>query len=438
MARRRRTKGHHSQRGVATLIVVMVLFFIVSLLAAYTNRNMIFEQRTAANQYRSTQALEAADAGIQWALAMLNGGRVDDACLPSADPANNTFRDRYLSAAGADQSAVNSDTSITIRNRSDGTPLMPACVFDAASNSWSCHCPSDDATTLPTVTGTAAQPMFRVRFEYITGSGSPPAVIRPDVVRIVSAGCTRPDASCLAPAPIAPAGDAMAVVSVLTTLRSGLATPPGAAVTTRGNLDAGSGPFQVVNADPASNGITLDAGGSIAGSPTLISLPGAPADSSALTADSALVALADADRMFGNVFGMAATIYQQQPAAVVVDCSAVCDAAALNAQIVPGHVLWLNGDLRVDGNIGSPSNPVMVVVNGNASLVSGSFVGVLYARTAGWSLGVGTTQVRGALVAETDLSTSGTQQVIYDPAVLALVHQRLGSFIEVPGSWEDF
>jgi hypothetical protein len=49
-----------SEQGVATLTVVMVLFFIMALVAAYSSRNMVFEQRTATNQLRSTQALEAA------------------------------------------------------------------------------------------------------------------------------------------------------------------------------------------------------------------------------------------------------------------------------------------------------------------------------------------------------------------------------------------
>ena len=44
----------------------MVLFFIMSLVAAYASRNLIFEQRTSANNYRSTQAFEAAEAGLEW------------------------------------------------------------------------------------------------------------------------------------------------------------------------------------------------------------------------------------------------------------------------------------------------------------------------------------------------------------------------------------
>ena len=58
-----------TQRGAASLVVVMVLFFIITLVAAYTSRNLLFEQRTSANQYRSTLAFETAEAGIEWALA---------------------------------------------------------------------------------------------------------------------------------------------------------------------------------------------------------------------------------------------------------------------------------------------------------------------------------------------------------------------------------
>ena len=58
--RNQRATSCSAQRGAAALVVVMVLFFIISLVAAYASRNMIFEQKTSANQYRSTAAMEAA------------------------------------------------------------------------------------------------------------------------------------------------------------------------------------------------------------------------------------------------------------------------------------------------------------------------------------------------------------------------------------------
>ncbi len=71
--------------------MVLLLFFIISLVAAYAGRSLIFEQRTSANQYRATQAFEAAEAGLEWALAMLNGGRISATCLPSANAGDKQF-----------------------------------------------------------------------------------------------------------------------------------------------------------------------------------------------------------------------------------------------------------------------------------------------------------------------------------------------------------
>ena len=59
----RRLGTLRGQSGAASLVVVLMLFFVIALVSAYTSRNLIFEQRTANNQYRSTQALEAAEAG---------------------------------------------------------------------------------------------------------------------------------------------------------------------------------------------------------------------------------------------------------------------------------------------------------------------------------------------------------------------------------------
>ncbi|MBS1180057.1 MAG: hypothetical protein H6R06_4469, partial [Proteobacteria bacterium] len=60
------------RRGVASLVVVVVLMAVMVVAAVFTNRSLIVEQKTSANQYRYTLALEAAEAGLEWATAMLN------------------------------------------------------------------------------------------------------------------------------------------------------------------------------------------------------------------------------------------------------------------------------------------------------------------------------------------------------------------------------
>lgn len=440
------------QDGVATLVVVMVLFFIMSLVAAYTSRNLIFEQRTSANQYRATQAFEAAEAGLEWTLAMLNGGRIDNDCRPTTDPAFNTFRDRYLSAAGADDSAVGPDGAITLRTRTTvpPTPLMPACVFDADTRAWSCRCPSDAAASLPTLTTTEAKPMFRIRFE-----PSDPGAARPDVVRVVSAGCTRPDANCLAANPLPPSGDAMAVVSVLVALKSGLATVPGAPVLAKGNVSIGTGTLGITNTDVAAGGITVNAGGVVTvdagGGLNVVTLPGTPEALSRAEGDTSLSQLVDmpslgissADRMFHNVFGMPPETYRQQPGAVEIDCSTPCTASAVNTIALnnPGRVLWLDGDLTVDGDIGTQALPALLVVDGQVDFGGTSadeVWGLVYSRATDWNRGSGSVTVRGAIVAEGNLTGTGSQSIVYEPDTLRRLHTGRGSFVRVPGSWRDF
>ena len=82
--------------GMAALTVVMVLFFVMAMVAAYTNRSLIFEQRISANNYRATSAMNASEAGIEWGIAMINGGRVDDNCLGSSNTAAVDHRDAPL------------------------------------------------------------------------------------------------------------------------------------------------------------------------------------------------------------------------------------------------------------------------------------------------------------------------------------------------------
>jgi Tfp pilus assembly protein PilX len=81
----RRRPSPAGQRGVATLIVVMVLFFVLSMVAAYTSKNIVFEQRISSNLFQATVSTEAAEAGMEWALGMLNGSLIDDQCQPIED-----------------------------------------------------------------------------------------------------------------------------------------------------------------------------------------------------------------------------------------------------------------------------------------------------------------------------------------------------------------
>src|SRR6188472_3079415 len=84
------------QAGIAALVVTLLLFFAMVLGIGFVNRSLVFEQRASANQYRSTQAFEAAQGGLDWALAQLATDRpVGDDCLPTTEPTGMPFRERY-------------------------------------------------------------------------------------------------------------------------------------------------------------------------------------------------------------------------------------------------------------------------------------------------------------------------------------------------------
>lgn len=417
-----------SDRGVATLTVVMVLFFIVSMVAAYTSRNLIFEQRTSANQYRSTQALEVADAGLNWALALLNGGRIDPACAASADPAHDTFRERYLS--------IDPDTGMVLPRLIPAAvppaPLMAGCVFNGAG--WTCSCPSAGLPVVATPPGSGVFPAFRVRFE--TNAA------KPGLVTIKVNGCTRNADACLGFPPTGETNEGRVTVTALVALKGGVTTLPAAPVTAKGNIDLGAAALTAINSNPLDSGITVHAGRLInPGSLKLVAAPGSPPSQSILENDLSLDTL-DSDRMFSNAFGMSRTTYRDQPGAVKLSCGGTCSAATVRTAIAnnPGRVLWLDGALDVNsaGDIGSAAAPVVIVVNGNVTFSSDvNIYGLVYTATADWVTS-GTSTIRGAVMAQGNLGGNSTATVVYDRDVLRRLRLLSGSFVVVPGSWRDF
>jgi PilX N-terminal len=413
-----------AQRGAASLLVVMVLSFVLLLTAAYTNRNLIFEQQTSVNQYRSTQAFEAAEAGLEWAAALLNGGRIDDACVETGSPAGLSFRQRYL--------VVDAATGVltAATQPSSGAMLTPTCTADG--NGWRCHCPSDSAPSLAAAAGGGTSPAFRVRF--VAASTTLPGVVRVEV-----SGCTRLAESCLQFPAIGLEGEGRAGLSALLALKPALSTQPAAAVTVLGSIE-GAGALAAYNTDPGRGGVTIQAGGTVdpAGK-VLRSVPGTPGPASVAAGDATLQALGAApDRVFASFTGVWPDTYRLQPAAVRLDCplggcrQTLADLAAAH----PGRVLWVNGDLVLesDGDIGNAAEPLTLFVAGQVNATAAARIfGFVYAR-GGWT-GGGT--VRGALFSEATLTAAAAPTVIYDGALLETIRRRSGSFVRLPGGWRD-
>ena len=414
------------QRGAAALVVVLVLLFAMVLVAGYANRNLVFEQRSATNQYRSTQAFEAAEAGIEWALAQLNANqRIGADCEPSADAAANSFRSRYLSIAP--KTGVLTPT--TWSDAGVATPLRASCI--RAGDGWSCSCPANGLPNLPAPTGTTPAAAFTLQFAPAGKSG---------VVRVVVNGCTSLAGTCLAGS--TGLAEASARIEAAFGLVAGLRTPPAATVTTRAGFDAGHAAIGLHNPDPFT-GIAVNAGGGFSAPLARLTPPaGSPTTGLLAANDSALAGL-PIERLFVSYFGVDKATWRAQPAVTRISCTVDC-ATVLGAAIsaaADATLIQVDGDLVLAGPItlGSPQRPVAIVVSGAVQFDGAvDLYGLLYAAALRWDNTTGAAYVRGALVSEAGYQGNGAPELFYDALVLDALQRATGSFARVNGSWRDF
>jgi len=405
-------------RGATSLIVVMVLFFLMMMAAAFASRSLVFEQKTSANQYRYTQAFEAGEAGIQWALTMLNGGRVTTSCTQSASAADNTFRARYLAtdlATGA---------LLPLPNLSAG------CVKNG--DAWSCSCPTAGNVVLAQPAGTANTPAFTVVF-----SAGP----RPGMVRVRARACSSFGSQCVPGA--AQRSDAYAEVDSLLALAGGLRAPPSAALTARGDVTFIGTDVQVTNTDEETNGITANAGRSISGTARLTSAAGSLASQSTVPSDSTLSVYDNVellpDGMFKSFFGIDKPGYRRLVSVRRIVCGGDCGPTVQQAYDEGYRMFWIENDFIVGGDatLGSATDPLLIVTESGVQLGGTARLNGLVFSGTSWNNGGGSAQLRGAAVADGDFTMGGNTHIVYEPDVLTRLHLMTGTFARVPGSWSD-
>ena len=418
------------QRGFAALAVTLLLFFTMLLVAAYANRGLLFEQRASANQVRATQAFEAAEAGLEWALAQLNHPqRIDEQCLPSAAATDVSFRERFVH--------IDRDTGLQtpIVWMSGSTPiaLQPACVLGAGG--WACSCPSGDHPSLDVVddADSMPRPAYSVQFSAEAQTG---------LIRVTSTGCSSAAGPCRPGTAGQP--DAAMRLQVVLGLLPGLSSTPTAPLTVRGSVDAGSAALGLHNTDGSIGGVTLHAGGSLLGSALrLTTAAGGAAGASASTHDASLTAI-DPERLFASQFGLDRATWKSHAAVQTVPCTSECGrqiAAAIDGAS-GNRLISIGGDARIDGpvTLGSPEQPVVIVVDGNVVLNGDvALHGLLYAAGIRWDgASHPHAQIHGAAISEAGYGGDGAPDLHHDAAVLRRLQRQTGSYARVPGSWRDF
>lgn len=407
-----------TQRGAAVLAVTMLLLLGMTLIVFFANRTLIFEQKTSANQVRSTIAQATADAGLEWAIANLNlGKKVDTTCTIITNPGANDklYRDRYL------------DPNTTGSFAGPFAAISTGCVN--VNGALTCSCPTTGNASFGTSTG----PAFSVAYNTVAG--------HTDMVEVVATGCDAAALPCVAGA--ASTSDSTAISRQIVKLAPALATPPAAALTAGGDVSFGSNAINVTNADESTNGITVNAGGTITGkvsASTITTVPGTPVGASLVSGDTSLSSLSGA-QFFQTFFGVSESTFQNAPTTTQITCSSGCETALSTAISQGVSNLYSNGDMSLSGNgtYGSATAPVILVVHGNFHVNGGvTIYGVVYCDAITWDeTGGGNASIIGAAIAQGNFTATGTPNPTYDPKVLAAL-KKSGQFAKVMGSWRDF
>ncbi|MFP4639633.1 MAG: PilX N-terminal domain-containing pilus assembly protein [Guyparkeria sp.] len=404
-----------SQRGMATVLVSIILLIAATLIAFFTARSAVVEQQITANEMRSKQALAAAEAGIQDALWTMQESGISSSPITPATNNHGGF-------GGAGQPTYQvafcdpADPGIDEDScpRSPGAPTCnpaPGGIQQAiaASCGWSDdrsarHLVTRMLRNTPSLPGTPTNPVTAKGGVNVTGNVSVANYFNNLTVwtgeKLDNTSATgktfiRKPTLDVPENPDFTDPDSWADY-----------TPP------EGETDEN---FNFANCTNSAN--------FICGTQKDVQGP------DVIDQDTTLAGISD-DDLFLNYFGNTPDAYRDT--VVTEDVAAGDLGDDLN-----GEVIWVDGDLNDLPDLGTRTEPVILIVDGDVTVDSNSELnGVLYVR--GDIEGAGTPRINGALVAEGSVNKSGGNiEVLYDPLAVGL-SSRLGSAASVPGTWRDW
>jgi Tfp pilus assembly protein PilX len=430
-----KTTAHHQrlrQQGAATLIVVMVLFLVMALLAAYANRSLLFEQRVSSSYFRSSLSQEVAEAGVEWTLAQLNGGAMNNACQP-VNAAGQRFSDKYLLVDPTDRRITSQVTE---------AKGVIDCTRDLANAGWSCRCPAATAarTARAKVESTDLTPSFGVHLK----PGSRGGTLNLEVLACTDSvvdSCI--EEGGIAVAEISKAQLAKTRLEVMLGLVSAVRSPPAAPLVVKGGIESTGDGLGLHNADARSAGSLAAIGGKWTGmvDSRLETVPGA-VSSQAVVQDEPNLLNTDAQGVFKMFMGATVARYPNHPAARTVVCNGDCAAALAAAYAAGQRILWVSGDMMLSNNqvLGSVGDPLLVVVDGAVDLTGPFQLNGMLVSTGDLSWTNASAMpsvVNGIVLVGGGMKTTGRVDIVYQQAVADHVRNRLGSYVRVPGGWND-
>lgn len=139
-----------------------------------------------------------------------------------------------------------------------------------------------------------------------------------------------------------------------------------------------------------------------------------------------------------GISNCASYVLEEELGAQVISCATLNTLGAAAAGLY-----YIKGTCDLPAKVGSPNNPAIVVVEGEAKVNNTDFFGMLFVRsntnTAEFK-GTGNSKIIGSLVVEGNIDITGTIDIIYDNTAINSDPNTLpanAKFARVPGSWLD-
>ena len=430
-------------RGVASLAVIGGLMLLITTAVLYLSRQAITELRSASVGAARIAAQEAAEAGLTWATQRLNVGSLAGRdCTPTGAGASASFRRLYVQPGGGNAA------------------LAPVAAFPGCKlgpQGLTCSCP-DPSVAPARSTASGSQAAFTVAFSAVTDAAG---VVATDAVRVTATGCSAYAGAC--PPGQVPGGsgpDAVAQASVVLKLQPLLFSRPAAALTCAGNCTLASTSI-VQNRDTTTNGLVVNAGGTISGCRDETStnplsncrpLQGTPALKANRALDPTPAAVADSDAacqkstLLRRYFAQPIEDLRNSPVVQsLADCSSAAScSASLNTALAAGtRALHLPGGFRIDATlgpvVGSATDPLIIVSEGTLRITGGVTVHALIfmQNPSATNLVIDNATINGAVISCGAPNLSGSFLLDYHPQTMASLLKSARYFRRLAGSWTD-
>jgi Tfp pilus assembly protein PilX len=483
-----RLPGRSAQAGLTTLFVALALLAILTVVTVFAANYGLYEQQTAANEYRYKLAFQAAEAGLNQGaeFVKINRSRLNaedssgwfdpaavrwqpctdpkpgtmaiDPCLSEPDAARRATLYRYV---GTDNTGILPLTSVLPSSAQTFTTVGGSAAFSATYQVYATLCRLDDKLTPPMCsTGTVESNRY-----YITVASRGQLT---DESSDAMVKATFGNYSSFPGAPAAPLVAASAVglgnAQIVPNPNGGGSGVP-LSIWSAGNSTISSGgsfsschlgEWLANYGNPAPSATNVADGvcescscngmcpgfGLISGAATGCSGTTRTEGEDVLDVDGHAGTNRDSKwfppDLFEYTFGIpsaSAVSYLTTNARQITDCSTLDTASSGMYWFTPTTTCTM-------GSVGTLAEPVIVVSNGKIVVNANSQIfGMLYVRSTAGTGDVfkvsGNPQIYGAVLLEGNASISGAPQIIFNSKVFSNLEDPTSVLAPVAGSWSD-